>query len=109
VLELHGDVELLQRLAAGGVLDRLAQVGVAAGERPQVLAGVEGALEQDEAAVGRARDRGGDGLGVVVGDVAAVRAGDRARVLDRGGLGAARAEARVRERRVEVGQENRSS
>jgi hypothetical protein len=107
--ELDRDVELLAGLAVGGLLDRLAEVDEAAGERPQVLARVEGATEQDDLAVRGDRDRGGDRLGVVVGAVAAVRAGDRARVVDVGRLGATRAEAGLAQRGVEIGQEKRSS
>jgi hypothetical protein len=107
--EIDRDVELLAGLAVGGFLDRLAEVDEAAGERPQLLARVEGAAEQDDLAVRGDRDRGCDRLGVVVGAVAAVRAGDRARVVDVGRLGAARAEAGLAQRGVELGQENRSS
>jgi hypothetical protein len=93
-----------------GLLDGLAQVDEAARERPQVLAGVERAPQQDDLAALRDGDRGGDGLRVVIGAVAAVRAGDRARVGDLRRLGAAGAVARLAQRRVErVAQENRSS
>ena len=85
-----------------GLLDGLAEVDEAAGERPQVLAGVERAAQQDDLAVRRDRDRGGDGLRVVVGAVAAVRARDRARVGDLGRLRAARAEAGLAQRGVEA-------
>jgi hypothetical protein len=109
--ELDRDVELLPDLAMSGVLDRLPEVDEAAGERPQVLAGVERAAQQDDLAGRRDRDRGDDRLGVVVRAVAAVRAGDRARVDDGRGLRAAGAEAGLVERGIEAGrfQENRSS
>jgi len=108
--ELDRDVDLLARLPVSGLLDGLAEVDEAAGERPQVLAGVECAAEQDDLALRRDRDRGGDRLRVVVGAVAAMRAGDRARVRDLGGLRAARAEAGFAQRRIEAGAgQNRSS
>ena len=51
VRELDRDLELLLRLSAGRLLNRLAEVDEAAGERPQVLAGVEASLQQDDAVV----------------------------------------------------------
>ena len=47
-VELDVDLELLQRLPARRLLDGLAEVDEAAGERPQVLAGVERAPQQDD-------------------------------------------------------------
>ena len=75
--ELDPDVQLLARLPVRGVLDGLAEVDEAAGERPQVLAGIERAPEQDDLARPGDRDRGGDRLRVVVRGEPAVRAHDR--------------------------------
>jgi hypothetical protein len=91
-----------------GLLHRLAEVDEAAGERPQVLAGIGGAAQQDDFPSGRDGDRGGDRLRVVVGAVAAVRAGDRARVGDLGGLSATGAEARLAQRGVQAAQKRSS-
>jgi hypothetical protein len=108
--ELNRDADLLPRLALGGLSDRFAEVDEAARERPQVLAGVERAPEQDDVVIRRDRDRGGDRLRVVISAVAAVRAGDRARVGDVGRLRAARAEASLLQRGVEASAgQNRSS
>jgi hypothetical protein len=108
--ELDRDVDLLLRFPVGGFLDGFAKVDEAAGERPQVLTGVERAAQQDDVVVGRDRDGGGDGLRVVVGAVAAMRAGDRAGVRDLGRLRAARAEAGLAQRGVEAAaRQNRSS
>ena len=83
VRELDRDLELLLRLSLRRLFNRFAEVDEAAGERPQVLAGIEAPLQQDDAVVGRGRDRRRDRLRVVVGAVAAVGAADRARVVDR--------------------------
>jgi hypothetical protein len=108
--KLDGDVDLLPGLAMGRLLDGLAEVDEAAGERPKVLAGVERPAQQDDLVRRGDGDRGGDRLGVVVGAVAAVRAGDRARVGDLGRLRAAGAEAGLAQRGVEArAGQNRSS
>jgi hypothetical protein len=108
-VELDVDLELLPRFPACGLLRRLAEVDEAAGERPQVAAGVGVAAEQDDPASRVVRDRAGDGLGVVVGAVAAVRAGEAAGVGDRGVLAAAGAEAGFGQGGVERGQLSCSS
>jgi hypothetical protein len=100
-VELDVDLELLPRFPARGLLRRLAEVDEAAGERPEIAAGVRVAAEQDDPALRVVRDRAGDGLGVVVGAVAAVGAGEAAGVGDRGVPAAAGAEAGFLERGVE--------
>src|SRR4051812_22279743 len=107
--ELDVDLELLLRLAPGGLLDRLAEVDEAAGERPPARGRVEPAAQEPDAAVGLARDRAGDGLGVVEGGVAAGVAVQGAREVDARRRAAARAELRALERRVDaVGMEVRA-
>src|SRR5256885_4183225 len=73
-VELDVHLELLSGLASRRLLDRFAEVDEAAGEGPAAGARVEGPPEEDDAALLVARDGRGDGLGVVVGAVAAVRA-----------------------------------
>src|SRR3954452_412702 len=100
--ELDVDLELLLRLAPRGLLDRLAEVDDPAGERPSPRGRVEPAAQEPDAAIRLARDRPGDGLGVVERGVAAVVAVQRAREVDARRRAAAGAELRALERRVDA-------
>ena len=89
-LDLH--LELLARLAHGGVLDGLAELDVAARERPAPRALVQRAAQQPDPALVVARDRRGDRLGAPQRVVAAGVAAQLARERDLRGLRAARAD-----------------
>src|SRR3954468_3566151 len=108
--ELDVDLQLLARLADRGVLDRLAQIDEAAGERPQPSARVEGPPQQPHVAPFVARDRARDRLWVVIRAVTTSPARDRAREGDVRLRAAPRAvpdalergvQARIRRHRVE--------
>jgi hypothetical protein len=93
--ELDVDLKLLAGLAPRRVLDGLAELDVAAGERPAPGALVQRAAQQPDPALLVTRDRGRDRLWAPERVVAAALAAQLARERDLGRGGAARAEPDV--------------